>query len=405
MVKDRAIDVAAILVSCFCALLLAGSAESSGRIQGDETFFALLLGFAGSLSLWWRRRNPLAVAFFLTALSPLAETIAFAGLATLYTLVVRRRTRAVLLIVVLNIGTGFAYSLRRPDVELTPVAEIVLNAALLTTAVAIALAVRSRYELIDSLRHRAEQAEDHARLRADRLRALERERIAREMHDSIAHRISLVSLHAGALQLRRDLTPDETAKAAATIRKSAHEALEELRAILGVLRAGDNDSNLRPQPDLTHLGDLLAEAEAAGMRVRADNRLNGTPVSAALGRTVYRLVQEGLTNAGKHNPAATPVDLVLERTPEGELHVHLSNPLLSPPPGHASAPAGPPPPGHAPAPGGLPSGPAVPGAHAGLLGLSERVELVGGRLRHGVRASPGAGLTFDLEAWLPWPKT
>ncbi|BBH68162.1 two-component sensor histidine kinase [Actinoplanes sp. OR16] len=386
MFKKHAIDVAAILVSCFCALLLAGSAESTGRIQGDETFWALLLGFAGSLSLWWRRSNTLAVAFFLTALSVLTETIAFAGLATLYTLVVRRRTRAALLIVVLNTATGVVYSLRRPDVELPLLAELVLNAALLTAAIAVAVAVRSRYELVESLRLRAEQAEDHARLRADRLRALERERIAREMHDSIAHRISLVSLHAGALQLRRDLTPDETAQAAATIRKSAHEALEELRAILGVLRAGDDDSGLRPQPDLTHLDDLLAEARAAGVRVRTDNRLNGTPVSPALGRTVYRLVQEGLTNAGKHNPATTPVHLLLEPTPDGELHVHLSNPLLSPPAGRDGQ-----------------SG--VPGAHAGLLGLTERVGLAGGRLRHGVRASPDAGLTFDLEAWLPWPKT
>ena len=144
-----------------------------------------------------------------------------------------------------------------------------------------------------------------------------------------------------------------------------------------MLRAGEGDG-LRPQPDLGALGDLLADAAAAGVRVTASNHLQDVPPAHALGRTVYRLVQEGLTNAGKHAPGV-PVHLLLERTTEGEVHIEVSNPL----PGR-------------PAPG-------VPGAGAGLVGLAERVELLGGRLRHGVRADPRTGLAFHLEAWLPCP--
>ncbi|MBB2944183.1 signal transduction histidine kinase [Actinoplanes lutulentus] len=380
--KDRAVDVAAILISCFCAMLLAGEAESTGRIHGEETFWVLLLGCAGSLALWWRRHHPFAVALFLMPIAAITDTAAYAGVAALYTLVIQRRTRALAVTIVLSVFTAALYGWRRPDPTLPPVAEVLLTSALLVVAVAVAVAVRSRFELIESLRHRAEQAEEQARLRADRLRSLERERIAREMHDSLAHRISMVSLHAGALQIRPDLTADEVAKAAATIRDSAHHALEDLREILGVLRAGETvgepDGGLRPQPDLSRLSDLLTEAETAGVRVEAVDHLNGTPVSASLGRTVYRLVQEGLTNAGKHAPAA-PVRLLLERSGDDELHVLIANPLT---PGQKTA---------------------VPGAHAGLVGLTERVELIGGRLRHGVRADPFTGAAFYLEAWLPWP--
>lgn len=379
--KSRLLDVAAILVSWFCALLLAGEAESTGRIQGDETFILLVIGWVAALSLWWRRSHPLAVAIFLTPVGAITDTAAYAGVAVLYTLVVQRRYRAVAIIVPLSLVSAAVYSARVPDPALPLFGEVLFTVAGIVVTVAVAVAVRSRHDLIDSLRQRAEQAEDHARLRADRLRALERERIAREMHDALAHRISMVSLHAGALQIRPDLSDEEVARAAATIRDSAHQALEDLREILGVLRAGQDGADagaaLRPQPDLGRLGELLTEAEAAGVRVQTVNRLNGTPVAPSLGRTVYRLVQEGLTNAGKHAPGS-PVRVLLERTVSGELHVLVSNPLAG-------------------------GGGAVPGSHAGLLGLAERVDLVGGRLRHGVRAGPDRGPVFDLEAWLPWP--
>ncbi|MEU4424919.1 histidine kinase [Actinoplanes sp. NPDC024001] len=376
-VRYRAVDVAAILISWFFALVLVGEAESIGRIGSDDVLPMVIVGWVTSLAIWWRRSHPVATAVLIAPVGLVTDASAYAGLVIVYTLVTLRRGRAVGYVLALHLLIGFGYSWLRPDPSLPPVVELMLSGVLLGATVAIAVAVRSRRELVESLRERTVRAEEAAQLRAERLRALERERIAREMHDALAHRISMVSLHAGALQVRPDLSPEEVAKAAGTIRDSAHHALEDLREILGVLRAGPGDG-LRPQPDLGHLGDLVAEAQQAGVRVEAHNLLDGEPVGPSLGRTVYRVVQEGLTNAGKHAPGV-PVRLLVERTAKGELHVEVANAL----PGTPAA--------------------GVPGAGAGLVGLAERVELLGGRLRHGVRADPRTGLGFHLEAWLPWP--
>ncbi|MEV0901184.1 histidine kinase [Actinoplanes sp. NPDC049802] len=370
-------DVMAVLASCFGALALMGEADVNGRMTDDQVFFHVLAGCFCAQALWWRRRQPVVVASALTVISIWAPAVGVASMIATYTVVNLRRGRPVVLVTALNLATSLIYAMYVQESGLPVLVEVVLSAALIAATVATGLAARSRRELIESLRDRATRAEEENRLRADRLRALERERIAREMHDALAHRISMVSLHAGALQIRPDLTAEEVAKAAATIRDSAHQALEDLREILGVLRAGDGDG-LRPQPDLRDLGDLLADTHKAGVRVTAVNHLEGLPISPSLGRTVYRFIQEGLTNAGKHAPG-TSVRLLLESTGAGEMHVLISNPL----PGMARS--------------------AVPGAGAGLLGLTERVELLNGRLSHGVRTHPGAGLSFDLEAWLPWP--
>ncbi|MEV6300242.1 histidine kinase [Actinoplanes sp. NPDC051861] len=377
-IRYRAVDVAAILTSWFFSLVLIGEAESTGRISEQETFPLLLIGWVSALAIWWRRSHPVAMALLIAPAGLVTDAGAFAGMVLLYTLVTLRRGRVIVLVVAIGVVTGLSYAYRRPDPTLPFLGEVVLSGALLAVTVAVGVAVRSRRELVASLRERATRAEEEARLRADRLRSLERERIAREMHDALAHRISMVSLHAGALQIRPDLTPEEVAKAAATIRDSAHQALEDLREILGVLRAGTAGDGLRPQPDLRGLGDLLKEAQDAGVRVDALNRIEDATIAPSAARCVYRLVQEGLTNATKHAPGV-PVRLLLEKSPQGELHVEVSNPL----PG-------------TPAPG-------VPGAGAGLVGLAERVELLGGRLRSGVRADPRTGLGFHLEAWLPWP--
>ncbi|MFC4071203.1 histidine kinase [Actinoplanes subglobosus] len=329
MPGGRAWDVAAILVSWFGGLLLVGDAATVRGLSDDATFLHFVAGCVLSLALWWRRRHPITVTIFLTAASVVADGAGIAALIGLYTVISLRRGRPVVLLVLFNLIGGIAYALIYPDPTLPPAAGPVvgfmLTVAILAATVALGMAARSRRELVESLRERAARAEAEAALRAERHRALERERIAREMHDALAHRISMVSLHAGALQIRPDLTPEEVAKAAATIRDSAHHALEDLREILGVLRAGPGDS-LRPQPDVSHLGDLISEARAAGVQVTATNRLGDRPLSASLGRTVYRLVQEGLTNAGKHAPGS-PVTLLLDQTTTGELRIHVSNPL------------------------------------------------------------------------------
>src|SRR5262245_66617468 len=177
------------------------------------------------------------------------------------------------------------------------------------------------------------------------------------MHDVLAHRISLVSLYAGALEVRPDLSATQVAAAAGTIRASAHAALEELREILGMLRSDTDDApELRPQPSLTNLDELVEQCRRAGTPVEVDNQLPPVPLPPTVDREIGRLLQEGLTNARKHAPGA-PVRLRLDRTDAGELHIWLRNPLVG--------------------------GPAavIPGTRSGPRGLDQPVNRAGGR-RH-----------------------
>ena len=124
------------------------------------------------------------------------------------------------------------------------------------------------------------------------------------MHDVLAHRISLLSLHAGALEFRPDAPPEEIARAAGVIRASAHQALEDLREVIGVLRDGaDGETPPPPQPTLAALPGLLDESRAAGMQLaRRCPRRRLAAVPDGIGRHALRIVQEALTNARKHAP-------------------------------------------------------------------------------------------------------
>lgn len=255
---------------------------------------------------------------------------------------------------------------------------------LISTSVVTGMLIRSQRQLTASWRERARQAEEGQRLRVEEARHLERERLAREMHDVLAHRISLLAIHAGALEYRAGASPEE-ARAAEVIRQCAFEALEDLREVIGVLRAhpdetdgegdGDGDEPERPQPVLGDLPALIEESRQAGTIVHLD--LAELPsVSGRTGRHAYRIVQEGLTNARKHAPGAH-VRVLVAPAPEDGLAIEVVNRL---PRGHA--------------------GSGIPGAGAGLIGLRERVTLIGGRLEHG-RTGDG---DFRLRVWLPLAK-
>ncbi|TWE28312.1 signal transduction histidine kinase [Prauserella muralis] len=236
---------------------------------------------------------------------------------------------------------------------------------------------KARRALIESLEDRARRAEAEQGRRIAEARAAERARIAREMHDVLAHRLSLLATYAGALEYRPDLPGERVADAAGVIRSTAHQALDELRDVILLLRddAGGDAEPERPVPGLADLPGLVDESRSTGTAVLWD----GEPPAAdtvpqATGRTAYRIVQEALTNARKHAPGQ-PVRLVLGGEPGTVLSIDVSNPL----------PAGPPP-------------ARPPGAGTGLVGLTERVRLAGGRLDHDATAG-----RFRLRASLPWP--
>jgi signal transduction histidine kinase len=188
-------------------------------------------------------------------------------------------------------------------------------------------------------------------------------------------------VHAGALEFRPDAPPEEIERAAGVIRDSAHAALEELREVIGLLREMDADGDEGPEPPQPTLADLPAlvdESRDAGMEVRLKLELEQSEtIPTAIGRTVYRVVQEGLTNARKHAPGSL-VDVEIGRDPNGQLTAAVvSRPRVGAMTAQAAAPP--------------------PGTGSGLVGLAERVSLAGGQLAHGYTFGGG----YAVRATLP----
>jgi signal transduction histidine kinase len=235
-------------------------------------------------------------------------------------------------------------------------------AVLLVVLVGVYLSTREA--LLLALRERAERAETERLLREEQARAAERGRIAREMHDVLAHKVSLIALHAGALELRSEGGPLH--EGAGLIRVTAREALQELREVLGVLRSG-------PGPTDEQVADISALVEAsrhAGQPVELIDTTDALP--AATARVVYRVVQEGLTNAHKHAPgAATTVSV--RRHESGVIEVIVHNGLVKV------------------------ETPVLPPSGFGLVGLRERIRLVGGTVYSGRK-----GEGWELRAEVPW---
>ncbi|AXB48033.1 sensor histidine kinase [Amycolatopsis albispora] len=241
--------------------------------------------------------------------------------------------------------------------------------------------VDARKELLRSLRDRAERAEREQTLLAEQARAQERRRLAAEMHDVVTHQLSLMVLHAGALGVS---SPDESVRAAAEeIRTAGTKALDELRDLVGVLRTNQSemdraDGKVAERVDaaagMDALRALAAESEAVGVKVRLE--LDGDPglLSPTISRTAHRIVQEGLTNVRKHAPGSV-VDTEVRYREDG-IRIRVRN-------GPASA-----------RPDPVLAG---SGSGAGLAGLRQRVDLLGGSLR--ARPVPGGG--FELGAILP----
>jgi signal transduction histidine kinase len=223
----------------------------------------------------------------------------------------------------------------------------------------------TRDALLASLQEQARRAEAERLLRDEQARAAERTRIAREMHDVLAHKVSLIALYAGALELRATDDP-KLRDGTVLIRTTAREALVDLREVLGVLRT-DVAPEAGPFPDL---GALVGASSAAGHPVELHDAVGDLP--AATARVVYRIVQEGLTNARKHAPEALTT-VSVGRTEDGGVAVSVHNRT-------GAAPMD------------------LPGSGAGLVGLAERIRLVGGSLRSG----PVAGEGWRLSAVVPW---
>ena len=371
--RDRVIDGALVLVAA--ALGAVTLASSWAARDPWSLWLDVVLGSVACLAVAFRRRYPTGVAVLALVATTFSVLAGFAALVALFNAAVRSSPRALAWIFALSLVSNAIYPLVYPDADLGGYwGTMVLCVLVMTVAIGWGLFARTRRQLVASLHERAQRLEAEQLLRVDQARDAERRRIAREMHDVLGHRLSLLSLHAGALEFRRDASPEEVAEAAAVIRASGQAALEELRAVIGLLREQDDGASLEaPQPTLAQIPDLLEESRAAGMDVCWEQRAATDAVPSALGRAAFRVLQEGLTNARKHAPGA-PVTVRLDPGPPLVLEV-----VSGPPPER------------------LEDEP-LPGAGLGLVGLAERVALADGSLEHGEDATG----RFVVRATLPW---
>jgi signal transduction histidine kinase len=359
-VVDSVIFVVAVLSGAF-VLASTWDAHSPAVAVLD-----VMLGSIACLALWFRRERPLQVALVAVTLSSVSALAGMATLPAVFNAAIRLPLGRLAGVTALAAAGTAILPLLYPEVDGHGYGWQ-LSVGLLLTAVALGwgLFVRAQRELLRGMRVRAE----------DEAREAERRRIAREMHDVLAHRLSLLSVHAGALENAGSRLPPEYVETAGVIRSSARLALEELRAVIGLLRAEAPGAPPEPpQPTLEQIPALVEESRSAGMAIdyREDIR---TAVPLAVGRTAYRAVQEGLTNARKH-AGGEPVELTLGAGDGPPLVVELVT--------RGSA--------------RLDGAAALPGSGTGLIGLAERVELAGGEVSYG----PDAEGNFVLRATVPW---
>jgi signal transduction histidine kinase/ActR/RegA family two-component response regulator len=365
--RDWVVDVCCFLLAVAIGLAAAQTLDSDTATPHSLAVVDQLFGVLACGAVWLRRRWPVGLAVAMIPVGFVSNTAGGAAMVAVFTLAVHRPFRYVAWVGGAQLVLAPLFFWLRPDPDLPYAAAVVFTELLTLTVIGWGMFVRSKRQLMLSLRDRARRAETEAELRAEQAQRLAREAIAREMHDVLAHRLTLLSVHAGALEFRPDAPREEVARAAGVIRESAHEALQDLREIIGVLRAGEPDDTGRPQPTLGALDALVTESREAGMKVTLANRVTDpATVPASVGRTAYRIAQEALTNARKHAPG-TEVTVTVTGTPGEGLVIVVRNP---PPEGEV---------------------PHVPGSGQGLIGLTERATLAGGRWSTGRRRAGGSG--------------
>ncbi|MQY33008.1 hypothetical protein SRB17_09680 [Streptomyces sp. RB17] len=234
-------------------------------------------------------------------------------------------------------------------------------------------AVRSRRAVVRAIRERAERAERTREEEARRRVAEERLRIARDLHDVVAHHIALVNVQAGVAAHVMDKRPDQAKEALAHVREASRSALEELRATVGLLRqSGDPEAPTEPAPGLSRLDELADTFRNAGLPVEVARADQGTELPAAVDLAAYRIVQEALTNVQKHAGPQAKAEVSVVR-----VGTDIEVTVLDDGAGAAGRPG-------------------AGGGH-GLLGMRERVTAVGGTLTTGPRYGGG----FRVHAILP----
>ncbi|MFI9152762.1 sensor histidine kinase [Streptomyces sp. NPDC053367] len=376
-------------------------ARDAGVPEAAGVVFGVL---AGSVLLV-RRRWPIAVVLVSIAVAP-AQMGYLMGVVGLYTLAASELPRRIIaslagmsLLGMLVVTFVQAREMSDADVDagewFAPFVAVTMSVGMTAPPLLLGMYVGARRRLMESLRERADSLERELQLLAERAeeraewaRNEERTRIAREMHDVVAHRVSLMVVHAAALQAVARKDPEKAVKNAALVGDMGRQALTELREMLGVLRSGDGAARVRPAPVvaaaeveeqqvaegpcLEDLEELIGQSAAAGMVVALSVEGRECTYAREIEQTAYRVVQEALTNAHKHAAGAKTYVRVAHRVSEIAMQVENE------PPPEVSSP-------------GLPSG------GNGLVGMRERVLALGGVFVSGPTEAGG----FRVSAVIP----
>jgi signal transduction histidine kinase len=389
-IRRRALDpriavdlLVAAVIAVFAVIEVAAvsAQETPGERPADALAFVLVV--AGAICLFWRRRAPIVVLGMVTSvvaaywLRDHGALLSVLGLPAFYAVAAHEEHRrrawwalgigGVVLLgaasaTVLDAPSGFAFL------------DGVSIAAFLAAAAAAGVVIRNRERIFVDTQRRAAEAEADRLAEAQRAVLRERSRIAREMHDVVAHGMSVVAVQAAAGQEIVHADPDKAAEVFARIEAVGRESLAELRRMLGVLReTGDETLSLSPQPGISEIAAAVAESSATGVatELMVEGYQRALPPGVEL--AAFRIVQEALTNVRKHaggSASATvriayePEALVIEITDDGR--------------GAATSLSG-------------------TGTGHGLIGMRERVEAYGGELAAGPRRGGG----FAVRAVLP----
>jgi signal transduction histidine kinase len=330
----------------------------------------LLLAVAG-LVLTFRRRFPVAVLAVSLGATLLAGAISHVGMiwialiVAFFNAVVAGKRLAAIASLVIGYAASFWPLWQIGRAGHASVAVVLGVAAWLLVLLAVA----------EFVRFRRDHAAELARSRADQLRrqaSEERMRIARDLHDVVAHNISVINVQANTALHLMDRQPERARDALTAIHDVSRQALTELRSVLGVLRSDEDYAPRAPSPGLGQLDDLLSAVRRAGLEPRLRRNGDQRQLPASVDLAAYRIVQEALTNAARHS-ASRAADVLISYEADGVLvQVDDAGPARSP----AAAQAG-----------------------NGITGMAERAHALGGRLSAGRRPDGG----FRVAAWLPSP--
>jgi signal transduction histidine kinase len=341
----------------------------------DRPLLGVLFGLAAVAPLLVRRRWPFAALGAILAVafsSPADGAFELPVLVAVYTIGSSRSWEATVAAATAVVGAAAVYEVAGgPDLS----REDVLGLALLCSiAAGSGLYIGSRRTSIEALRERAERLDRERELLAERAVAEERVRIAHELHDVVAHNVSLIVVQAQALGAT--VGDDRVSEATTGIADLGRQAMAEMHRTLKLLRANEDETVRRdPQPGLGNLDELLERARAAGLRVEVTIEGEPHPLSQSADLSAYRIVQEALTNVVKHAGRADTTVTLGYRADALELTIaDRGNAAPSPSTGAGNA-----------------------GGH-GLIGMRERAALFGGTLRAGPRGDRG----FEVRALLPY---